>query len=268
MKTNFGLLGVTGLCMIFLFFCTKKDEQSEFVRKQRIRDFICTTDFHVSNKSRPSTSAIGTEKYFWLNNPHGPIVMHVKFLQGGSDYIREKVKQYAKEWEKYANVRFDFVDRDEPAEIRISFDIETETFVWAIGTYLLDLSEDDQYNMHYADLNEDSTESEISESVLHQFGHVLGLMHEQYHPRARWNKPYIYAYYKREKGWSKKEVDKFFFGFRIFNPTYSKYDPKSIMHYWYPEEFALNHVGEFGSSELSDGDKKFIQKIYPFPAKN
>lgn len=267
MKTKLGVLRTAVFFVVLSFSCKRKNEQPGFVRSEEAKEFICATDFHILNKNSPSTSvAVGAEKYFWPNNPGGPIVIHVKFLQGGNDYIFQKVEHYAKEWEKYANVRFDFVDRAEPAEIRISFDVTDETFVKAIGIYLLDFAEDDQYNMHFEGLSNNSQESEISESVLHQFGHVLGLMHEQYHPRARWNKPYIYAYYSREKGWSKKEVDKFFFkGFQMFDPKYSKYDSKSIMHYWYPEKFALNHVGEFGSSELSDGDKKFIQKIYPFP---
>jgi hypothetical protein len=31
--------------------------------------------------------------------------------------------------------------------------------------------------------------------------------------------------------------------------------------------YILNQAGEFCATTLSDGDKKFIQKIYPFPVK-
>lgn len=45
--------------------------------------------------------------------------LRVKFLDGVSA-VREKVTKYAKEWEKYANIKLDFITSSE-AEIRVAF---------------------------------------------------------------------------------------------------------------------------------------------------
>lgn len=266
MEIKWIVAGMLGCFVAFSFSCSKKDQQPKLLIEAK--EPSCATDAHMSRKSQITTAGIVAEKYLWPNNPEGPIVIRVKFLDGGSAYLHAKVKQYAKQWEEYANFRFDFVNRDVPAEIRIGFNQERDTYVWAIGTYLLDLSDDDQYNMHYAGLDDDSLEERIAGDVLHEFGHVLGLMHEQYHPKARWNKDYMYTHYKRTKGWSEEEVDENFFGYSVPEPLYSKrYDKESVMHSQYLGKFIANGCGRLGGNKLSEGDKKFVQRLYPFPKK-
>lgn len=248
------------LCLVVIASsCSKKDPQ--LVLKSAASS--CAIDMR---KEEATLSGIVAAKYLWPNNPNGPIVLRVKFLKGGSDYLRAKVKQYAKEWEKYANFLFEFVTSDTPAEIRISFDQEIKTYVWMIGTYLLDLADDDRYNMHFAGLSDSSSEEEIAGAVLHEFGHVMGLMHEQYHPKAKWDKDYIYTHYKDDRDWSPAEVDENIFGYKVPEPIYSKrYDPESVMHYRYPGKFIVNGKRRLGGNKLSEGDKKFIQRLYPKP---
>ena len=248
-----------------LVSCNK--QQPDQFQPQKITTATCATYLQAPVLKGNTTTAIASEKYIWPNNSNGPIVIRVKFLQGGSNYLHTKVQRYAKEWQIHANVKFDFVSKQSPAEVRISFDQEADTYVWAIGTYLLDLTNDAIYNMHYANLKDSSSDEEIAGTVLHEFGHVLGLMHEQYHPQVRWNKPYIYGYYKRKKGWSKHEVDAQLFGFQIADPIHSTYDPQSIMHDWYPKNFILAGNLPVATNSLSLRDKEFIQQLYPFPKK-
>ena len=232
---------------------------------------FCSSDFYSTSQSGPTISGLGSNNYFFDNNPEGPIVITVKFIDGGSESVREKVEKYAKKWEEYANIRFDFVGSNKSALVRISFNKTQGTYVTGKGKSLF--KNMDRFNMHYASLNDNATESQISRDVLHEFGHILGLYHEQTHHDIQWDRPYIYEYYKSKFGWLSKTVDMSFFN-RVThnypeNPRYSPYDSRSIMHYPYPKEFALNNEDGkfFGASELSEGDKKFIQEIYPFPSK-
>ena len=166
---------------------------------------------------------------------------------------------------------------NEFAEVRIKVGglINQRSHVTATGCELQKWphSIQNMYNMYY-DL--DDYRSVVSGLVLHEFGHVLGLVHEQFHSSVQWNKPYIYSYYKREKKWTKEDVDANFFklndvsknGLGLVNK--SKYDPLSIMQYGYPEGFLIGDEkirNTYGVSVLSEGDKKFIQKVYPFPVK-
>lgn len=252
-----------GLGIPLLFSC-KKDELSNLIMLQPVQGSI---------------SAIGEKGAFWPRKSDGsPIVIRVKFIDGGSENIRSQIIKYAEEWEYYANIDFRFVQSNESAEVRIKVGglINQRAHVTAIGADLLKWpnSVQNMYNMYY-DLSDCASGSAVSSIVLHEFGHALGLLHEQLHPSIKWNKPYIYAYYKRVKNWSDKDVDANFFKLNDFsknalNIRKSKYDPLSIMHYGYPEGFLIGDEeirNNDGAVVLSEGDKKFIQEIYPFPIK-
>src|SRR5690349_1283481 len=54
--------------------------------------------------------------YLWDNGK----ALRVRFM-GGSPAMRDKVKTYAKEWEQYANLTFNFIEYGD-ADIRVNLD--------------------------------------------------------------------------------------------------------------------------------------------------
>ena len=206
--------------------------------------------------------------------------LKVKFLNGDLA-IQDKVKRFAKEWELYANIKFEFTD-SEDADIRIAFkwfNPQTqryETGSWSlIGTdaeYYTNSGEiaKDEPTMNFGWLELDTPDKEYSRVVLHEFGHALGAIHEHQHPAEGipWNKEAIYKWHEENSDWTREMVDHNYFeryNKNIMN--FTEFDNNSIMLYPIPPEFTLNNKPYGGypdrNRQLSKTDKDFIGKQYP-----
>lgn len=183
----------------------------------------------------------------------------IKFLDGDSA-SQEKVKRIAAQWTLYANLKFEYVTKDEYADIRIGFQIGTPGAWSELGM-----------RSAYGDLNRQTMrlgtltgdEASSRRTILHEFGHALGLIHENASPIAQinWNLSKVYQYYSE---WSKEEVDRFV----IKSPeqtNYTTYDPLSIMHYYIDPSLTTDGVGIPEQTKLSRIDMVSINKWYPFP---
>ena len=167
-------------------------------------------------------------------------------LMGGTLYTRSKVKYYAEEWTRYANIHLDFIDPSEYAEIRVAFDPGGS---WSsIGRDALGVPFN-YATMNFGWLNDQTLESVFSRVILHEFGHALGLIHEHQSPvgGVQWDREKVYAYFKLNNGWDRAEVDQNVFQkYDVTSTNYSQYDPASIMHYSIPADLTLMEWGHLG----------------------
>ncbi|MET0391525.1 MAG: M12 family metallopeptidase, partial [Chitinophagaceae bacterium] len=173
-----------------------------------------------------------------------------------------KIRQYAQVWEKYANIKFDFIDYGN-ADIRIGFN---SGGYWSYaGTQSKKIGQN-QETMNYEGFNDYTPEVVLRRTILHEFGHALGLLHEHKSPLSRieWNKPKVYAYYLQTQAWSPQMVDEQVLNRYSIEMSNKEYDPSSIMHYPIDASLTLNVYSVSWNSDLSIGDKSLIAEMYPF----
>lgn len=94
---------------------------------------------------------------------------------GGTPAVRARVHRIAAEWTRHADLSFEFVEVGLRAEIRIAFDAGPS---WSqLGRDALWVP-DDLPTMNLGGLTAAGPDGELRRTVLHQFGHALGLCHD------------------------------------------------------------------------------------------
>lgn len=195
--------------------------------------------------------------YLWNNGQD----LKVKFLSG-STTLQETVAKIAKEWEQFANLRFDFISTGD-ADIRINLDSKGGHNSM-IGTLAGSINQSEK-TMNF-DTTDFRSYDAMRRTVLHEFGHAIGLLHEHYSPVAGipWNKEVVYKELAQSQGWDKQTVDvNLFQEYKISYTNGTLYDRASIMHYPVLARWTTNGYAVAWNNNLSTGDKSLISTLYP-----
>ncbi len=230
-------------------------------------------------------------------------------FNGGDPEIRKLVADTVPEWSKYGNIKFDFIDpatgkyrewspsdTKYNAEIRIGF---AKDGYWSvIGQQSISAARPNEKSMNLDPTGWREIGPYFTGTILHEFGHALGFLHEHQHPFAggmteiRWQDDFGYvptkdnrgvymadsagrlpgllSYFVTTQGWS---PDMSYSQIATYEDTdqlaLGPLDTTSIMQY--AQTPFLLKTGKaspafaYENDVLSEGDKVAIQKQYPGP---
>lgn len=189
-------------------------------------------------------------------------ILKVNFVNG-KEKLNKKVMEVAKQWEEYANIHFEFVKKSEESEITVKFNTGKNDS--KIGADALTFGNDEPI-VCFDTLHENSPIEDVNKYVLHEFGHVLGFIHEHLHPlkKINWIREKAIEHYYKNYNYSVEDCEKNLF--RKYMPSsliYAEFDPNSIMMYPIPSDITDDGESFIMNSELTDIDKKMARLFYP-----
>ncbi|ESK80800.1 peptidase m12a astacin [Moniliophthora roreri MCA 2997] len=190
------------------------------------------------------------------------------YFMDGSDNRRKAVKDTIAIWSTFANVIFDQTQDKDAADIRISFKGPGS---WsAFGTDARLTTNKDEPTMSLGWLGDSSEPSaEDKGTILHEFGHILGMKHEYQSPARggyiHLNELAVYQYYRPLLNYNDRLVKT-----QVIDPynkstvsNFSRLDLHSIMMYFMPSQLNEEGIDIPVNTVLSDMDKAFITLNYP-----
>jgi hypothetical protein len=187
--------------------------------------------------------------------------LRIRFIDG-DDALHERVIGHARRWLEHANLKFTFGNSPD-AEIRISF--LGDKYESLVGTDALRRTNRAEPTMLLGGFTAQTDDTPMRRTVLHEFGHAIGCIHEQSSPVVPipWDEPAVYSFY-RTHGWTDQET---YFNvlqrYSADQAKFSAFDKDSIMQYPVPNELTIGDYEIGWNTNLSVGDIEFIRKMYP-----
>ncbi|MBC7782694.1 MAG: pre-peptidase C-terminal domain-containing protein [Burkholderiales bacterium] len=207
---------------------------------------------HTHPGDRPRLAVFREKK--WTN----AATLKVRFM-GGDAQKQALVRQFAPQWCKCANLKFEFGNAPD-AEIRIAFNSDDGAWSY-IGIDCLGIPRD-QPTMNLGWVDEGV--------ILHEFGHAIGLIHEHQNPLGgiKWNRDAVIRSLSGAPNfWDLPTIENNMFKTYDRNQINgTQLDGKSIMLYSIPREWTTDGFFSEPNEVLSEVDKTFIgdPKNYPF----
>ncbi|KAE8244742.1 hypothetical protein A4X13_0g6310 [Tilletia indica] len=248
------------------YFCPEVDEDDTTAT-------LSSTTLTQEDGKDTSHAVVSTADKLWDALPQRLTYAFVGRFKGNK--IQQlKFHKFATEWERYANVSFERVEDVEDALIRVSFNPNDGSWSY-VGNGCLKAkpTDGDDNDLPTLNLGEvDGTQATYTKreraTVLHECGHVLGLLHEHQTPALGGtsvkNLEKVYHYYE-ERGWSRERTKQQVID--VINKSsvsnFSQVDPHSIMHYPSSKLITGLPYDVPYNTELSEMDKAYIVINYP-----
>jgi hypothetical protein len=164
--------------------------------------------------------------------------------------------------EPIVNISFEFLEEKEKYELldsgvlRVGF--EKNKGSWSLVGLDHYFSTDEQtLNLGWLDVA----------TMLHELGHVIGLIHEHQGPFGKpieWDEPVVYNWAKITYGWDQKTTyDNIIKKYEKNMLNGTDFDSNSIMLYFFPPELTKNKKGSSQNLTMSMTDIKFLSFIMP-----
>jgi len=189
----------------------------------------------------------------WMNGS----TLRVRFM-GGKSWQHDIAREQAGWWTAVANLQIVF-DNAPDADIRIAFDANDGAWSY-IGTDARSIPRDEPtMNLGFLD----------GGTAAHEFGHAIGLAHEHQNPDGgiEWNEAVVIREMAKSPNFWDAETTRhnILQRYRAEQINGTRFDPESIMLYFFPAEWTTNGVGTQANEVLSAMDKQFIAgaKMYP-----
>lgn len=183
-------------------------------------------------KRQASEAAASNELKFW---PVDTKELRVHSMSSKPELF-SRVLNVASEWTLYSGISLRPVERIEESDIRISFrGTKCDSLV---GTEATEPSNRNKSTMHLGGVANLSTSIEdkkkFRRKVLHEFGHVFGLIHEHQSPFSpvKWEESVVFPYFKN-LGWNEQKIRRNILNRKQF-AYYRPFDSNSIMLYPIP----------------------------------
>lgn len=210
-----------------------------------------------------TTNAVFVNGKKWANGK----TLKIFFINGG-DFLKGKVITYARKWADDANLHFVETQNRAESDIRVGFKLNGDRGSWSyIGTDANHPTLQGKQTMNFGWFDTKTEEKEFSRTIVHEFGHALGLGHEMLSPveKINWDKPKVYAYYMGPpNNWTRAQVDNNIFNkYKPDEVRNTVFDPTSIMEYPVDPALTTDGKGIGWNYYLSNKDRNFIASIYP-----
>jgi serralysin len=188
----------------------------------------------------------------------------VGFYKGPAK-IKGWIEEAAMQWVEYANLKLVFTDVSK-ATIRVGFDQGMGSWAY-LGTDAR-LVPPAMPTCNFGWFGDTTPRTDVFPTVLHEFGHVLGLQHEHGNPAStfKWDKSTVYKEFAGPPNhWDRATVDWMIFSIwpPKYFPVHKVFDRDSIMMFSLPRHFFLDDNFTPENKTLSDLDRQFIAALYP-----